>query len=203
MREIVENVLTTPYFHPTKKLGAKDEVIISMLESCQEKGPCYIITDPARLDNPIVYASKGFSILTGYSKEEIEGRNCRFLQGSDSRPKDIAKIRDAISNKESVSVCLLNYKKDGTDFLNQFFLTPLFGEDKEVAYFLGVQAEVKTRSDYPGKERTNPGWRMFQSFEPLLRESEKSREVDESILMPNKDEDERVTKINALTSFDM
>lgn len=45
--EIADDLLHTPYFHSKKKLGIKDEVIIGMLESCQDKGPCYVITDPA------------------------------------------------------------------------------------------------------------------------------------------------------------
>lgn len=74
------------------------------------------------IDNPIIYASEGFTRYTGYSKEEIEGRNCRFLQGKDSNPSDVAKIREAIQKKEPVSLCLLNYRKDGTTFLNQVIL---------------------------------------------------------------------------------
>ena len=70
-------------------------------------------------DNPIIYASEGFKKYTGYSKEEIEGRNCRFLQGKDSSPADIKRIRLAIERKEEVSLCLLNYRKDGSTFLNQ------------------------------------------------------------------------------------
>ena len=71
------------------------------------------------IDNPIIYASEGFTRYTGYSKEEIEGRNCRFLQGKDSSPADVKKIRDAIIKMEPVSLCLLNYRKDGSTFLNQ------------------------------------------------------------------------------------
>lgn len=70
-------------------------------------------------DNPIIYASEGFSKFTGYSKEEIEGRNCRFLQGKDSNPDDVSRIREAIEKKEEISLCLLNYRKDGSTFHNQ------------------------------------------------------------------------------------
>ena len=81
-KELYREATTTPYFRPTKKIGIKDEVILSMLEGSQEKGPCYVITDPDKPDNPIIYASHAFTLQMGYSKEEIEGRNCRFLQGS-------------------------------------------------------------------------------------------------------------------------
>ena len=55
INELAEDLLHTPYFHSTKKLGIKDEVIIGMLESCQDKGPCYVITDPA-LEGVYLYA---------------------------------------------------------------------------------------------------------------------------------------------------
>ena len=142
------DALSDPYFKPTKQLTIKDEVFISMLECCQNKGPCYVITDPSLRgdsllfrtfdvspvksfsficfllpDNPIIYASKGFTQYTGYAKEEVEGRNCRFLQGKDTCPLDISRIRKAIANKEEVSVCLLNYRKNGSTFLNQVNVT--------------------------------------------------------------------------------
>mmetsp|Transcript_29541 Transcript_29541/g.28271 ORF Transcript_29541/g.28271 Transcript_29541/m.28271 type:complete len:233 (+) Transcript_29541:56-754(+) len=157
-------------FRPQKKLSPKDDVFLRMLECCQRT--CYVITDPALRDNPIVHASSGFCGYTGYSKGEIEGRNCKFLQGADTDPRDVCKIAEAIRNREEVSVCLLNYKKDRTTFLNQFFLTPLYGEDGEVAYFIGVQSEVPSKSHYPGKERTNQGFKMFRYFESNIKDTD-------------------------------
>ena len=80
--------------------------------------------------------------LTGYSADEIVGRNCRFLQGAKTDPKQVTKIRDAIEKGRDVSVCLLNYKKDGTPFWNHFFVAPLLNKDNQVVNFVGVQCEV-------------------------------------------------------------
>jgi PAS domain-containing protein len=52
--------------------------------------------DPSLPDNPIVYASQGFLNLTGYAMDQILGRNCRFLQGPDTDPEAVDKIRKAI-----------------------------------------------------------------------------------------------------------
>ncbi|CAN0078163.1 unnamed protein product, partial [Ectocarpus fasciculatus] len=71
-------------------------------------------------------------------------------------PGDIAKIREAVKENKEACLCLLNYKKDGSTFHNQFFLTPLFDETGTLAYFLGIQVQVKTGSD--GQEPENPGW---------------------------------------------
>jgi PAS domain-containing protein len=108
-------------FKPTKKLGVKDELILAMLDDVRDGDarPCYVITDPALQDNPIVFASPGFCSFTKYTKNEVEGRNCRFLQGPDTDKDDIKKIRDAVHGTEELSACLLNYKKDGTTFINQ------------------------------------------------------------------------------------
>ena len=157
--------MTLPYFRSTKKLGFKDELILAMLESSLEKGPCFVVTDPAQADNPIVYASPAFCSHTGYAKAEVEGRNCRFLQGAKTDKADVKKIRDAIDQKRACSVCLLNYRKNGSTFVNQFFLTPLFldGEDgKEVGYYLGVQAEVAAKAD--GLDRENPAFKIYSYF---------------------------------------
>jgi PAS domain S-box-containing protein len=91
----------------------------SKFRPCESLLIVFLFSDLNEIDNPIIYASEGFTRYTGYSKEEIEGRNCRFLQGKDSSPVDVKKIRDAIIKKEPVSLCLLNYRKDGSTFLNQ------------------------------------------------------------------------------------
>lgn len=158
-------MMKVPYFRGSKKLSFKDELILNMLETTMEKGPCFVITDPSLPDNPIVYASPAFCDHMGYKKDEVEGRNCRFLQGAQTSKEDVKVIRDAIDTKRACSVCLLNYRKNGSTFVNQFFLTPLFEENTDiVAYYLGVQAEVPSMAAEKDKERQNPGYKIFQYF---------------------------------------
>ncbi|CAM9332719.1 unnamed protein product, partial [Laminaria digitata] len=76
--------------------------------------------------------------------------------GEQTDPGDISKIRAAVEEKREACLCLLNYKKDGSTFHNQFFLTPLFDASGNLAYFLGVQVHVRTPDS--GQEPTNPGW---------------------------------------------
>ncbi|CAM9725399.1 unnamed protein product [Ascophyllum nodosum] len=116
----------------------------------------YCITDPDLHDNPIIFCSDAFAKFLGYTREEVEGRNCRFLQGAETDPEDVAKIRAAVEEKREACLCLLNYKKGGSTFHNQFFLTPLFDSEGNLAYFLGIQAEVKTPA--VGQAPKNPGW---------------------------------------------
>ncbi|XP_068667925.1 phototropin-1-like [Aristolochia californica] len=101
----------------------------------------FVITDPRLPDNPIIFASDSFLELTEYSREEILGRNCRFLQGPETDPATVRKIRKAIDNQTDVTVQLINYTKSGKKFWNLFHLQPMRDQKGEVQYFIGVQLD--------------------------------------------------------------
>lgn len=100
------------------------------------------LSDPDLDDNPIVYANEAFEEITGYRREEILGRNCRFLQGDDREQPEIDRIRDAVRERQAVTVTLRNYRRDGTLFHNRFSVRPLFDRHGALIYFLGVQHDV-------------------------------------------------------------
>lgn len=102
----------------------------------------FVLSDPSLPDNPIVYASEGFCKLSGYKRDEILGRNCRFLQGPGTDQNAVEVIREGVAAGRDISVCLLNYKADGTPFWNQFFVGALRDSDGNVVNFVGVQCEV-------------------------------------------------------------
>lgn len=93
-------------------------------------------------DNPIVYATQGFLNLTGYALDQVLGRNCRFLQGPETDPKAVEKIRRSIEEGSDMSVCLLNYRVDGTTFWNQFFISALRDAAGNITNYVGVQCKV-------------------------------------------------------------
>nr|AML76739.1 putative LOV domain-containing protein [Canella winterana] len=101
----------------------------------------FVITDPRLPDNPIIFASDSFLELTEYSREEILGRNCRFLQGPETDLATVRKIRHAIDNETDVTVQLINYTKSGKKFWNLFHLQPMRDQRGEVQYFIGVQLD--------------------------------------------------------------
>ncbi|GER25650.1 kinase family protein [Striga asiatica] len=101
----------------------------------------FVITDPRLPDNPIIFASDSFLELTEYSREEILGRNCRFLQGPETDPATVKKIRHAIDTQTEVTVQLINYTKSGKKFWNLFHLQPMRDQKGEVQYFIGVQLD--------------------------------------------------------------
>jgi PAS domain S-box-containing protein len=104
-----------------------------------------MITDPRRPDNPVVFANEAFQNLTGYSREEVIGRNCRFLQGPDTDPTTVSRIRDAIRGERDVQVDILNYKKDGGTFWNALYLSPTRNANGELQYFFASQLDVTDR----------------------------------------------------------
>ncbi|MDP4021131.1 PAS domain S-box protein [Methylobacterium sp. NEAU 140] len=101
-----------------------------------------LITDPHQHDNPIVFVNAAFSRLTGYSRDEIIGRNCRFLQGPDTDMADVAKVGAAIARREAIEIDLVNYKKDGERFWNRLLVSPVFDRDGDLMYFFASQFDV-------------------------------------------------------------
>ena len=104
-----------------------------------------ILTDPSLDDNPIVFANKAFLDLTGYEESEVLGRNCRFLQGARSDREMVAEMREAIERRDSVSVELINYKRDGTAFWNAVFIGPVYDTTGELLYFFASQLVERTQ----------------------------------------------------------
>nr|AHZ63852.1 phototropin [Stangeria eriopus] len=101
----------------------------------------FVITDPRLPDNPIIFASDSFLELTEYTREEILGKNCRFLQGPETDPTTVKQIREAIENERNITVQLINYTKSGKKFWNLFHLQPMRDQKGEVQYFIGVQLD--------------------------------------------------------------
>ena len=106
-----------------------------------------IVTDPRLHDNPIVFANAAFLTMTGYARDEIVGRNCRFLQGAETDPETVAEVREAVAAKRDVTVELLNYRKDGYAFWNALFVSPIFNEADELVYFFASQLDITRRRE--------------------------------------------------------
>lgn len=106
------------------------------------------ISDNLQPDNPIVYANEGFERLTGYSKNDVLGKNCRFLQGARTNPKTIEEIRVAVREEKPCSVEILNYRKDGTTFWNLLSITPVRDDSGRVTNFIGIQSDITKRKNY-------------------------------------------------------
>ncbi|MCJ2099785.1 PAS domain S-box protein [Methylobacterium sp. E-046] len=123
-------VLTTP--------GGRDELFAAV----EKTRTPMILTDPNRPDDPIVFANRAFQDLSGYGADELLGRNCRFLQGPDTDPAHVQAIRDALAAKRDLAIDIVNYRRDGTPFLNELFISPILDPEGRVLYHFGSQVDV-------------------------------------------------------------
>ena len=101
-----------------------------------------IVTDAKLPDNPVVFANDAFCHLTGYDREEIVGRNCRFLQGAETDPETVRRLHDTVAAGGSIEVDIRNYRKGGEPFWNRLMLAPVHDDDGAIAYFVASQVDV-------------------------------------------------------------
>ena len=101
-----------------------------------------VLSNPRNPDNPLEVVNPAFCQLTGYSEGEAVGRNCRFLAGRKTEPDASAQLSAAIQSCRPVLVDLLNYRQDGRPFRNGVMITPLFGPDGALEWFLGSQVDL-------------------------------------------------------------
>lgn len=123
----------------SKLLGDQAWLLTAVLRSTKSG---IVITDYLAVDNPIIYCNTAFEELTGYSNEEVIGRNCRFLQGYDFDEDSRIKIKSAVSNGVNCYERILNYRKDGTPFINELFVSPVKDATGKITHFIGVQNQI-------------------------------------------------------------
>lgn len=147
-------------FTAEKDTGIIPGVLTQILDTCVNG---ITLSDPDLPDNPIVYANEVFERMTGYTQEEILGRNCRFLQGEDRDQPALEAIREAMQEHSPIEVTLRNYRKDGTLFHNRLSIQPLRDASGRLIYYLGVQYDATEIVDAQNE---------VNRLQSLLRESE-------------------------------
>ncbi|MEG5039396.1 MULTISPECIES: PAS domain S-box protein [unclassified Microcoleus] len=103
------------------------------------------ISDATDPENPIIYCNPAFESMTGYRRQEIIGKNGRFLHGSDTDPAAVEIIRQALQTESECKVILKNYRKDGTAFWNCFSISPVRDRLGKLTHFIGVQRDITER----------------------------------------------------------
>ncbi|KAF7021426.1 hypothetical protein CFC21_034381 [Triticum aestivum] len=110
----------------------------------------FVLTDRHLPDMPIVYASDAFLSLTGYSREEILGCNCRFLNGPGTSAEVLEEINRHICREEACTVHLLNYRKDGSTFRDLLHVSPIRNSSGKVAFHVWVHLDESAKHDFSG-----------------------------------------------------
>jgi PAS domain S-box-containing protein len=104
-----------------------------------------VISDASQPEMPIVYTNPRFESITGYPFVEVAGRNCRFLQGTDTNQPEIAEIRAALSEGRECRVILRNYRKDGSMFWNQLSISPVRDATGKLTNYIGAISDISDR----------------------------------------------------------
>lgn len=116
-----------------------------LMQAVLESRDGVTISDVNLPDNPLIFVNHAFEKMTGYSREEALNRNCRYLQGSNNKQRNLDVIRNAISNAEYCMVTLRNYRKDGSMFWNELSISPVINAEGKLTNFIGIQKDVTDR----------------------------------------------------------
>jgi PAS domain S-box-containing protein len=141
--DIINNrpIYTSLILDITHRRAAEAEIAIRD-RAIAEANSGFIITDFRSHDNPIVFANPAFLKITGYSLNEVIGRNCRFLCEGDSSQEGLNEVRAAISAGRGCKVVVRNYRKDGSMFWNELTISPVHDREGKISHFVGIQNDI-------------------------------------------------------------
>jgi len=160
--------------HILEELALKDRAL-------EEAFDGITISDARRPDNPLIYVNSGFERLTGYSRNEVLGLNCRFLQGPAVSQSELDRIRISLRDKTPCTVLLQNFRKDGSLFWNRLSITPVRDASGEVTHFIGVQSDV-TEEHYAREALRTANLELRSVNERVRRDLEAAAQVQRSFL---------------------
>lgn len=106
------------------------------------------IVDAGHAELPIVYVNNAFERITGYTRKEALGRNCRFLQGEGTDPNTIKELRQGVADGAEVHVVIRNYRRSGTPYWNDLYISPVRDEMGTLTHFIGVQNDISEQREY-------------------------------------------------------
>ncbi|MCZ7562658.1 MAG: EAL domain-containing protein [Burkholderiales bacterium] len=107
-----------------------------------------LVADATAGDYPIIFANPAFEAMTGYSADEVRGRNPRFLHRDDTDQVGLAEIRAALRDGRAVTTELRNYRKDGTLYRSELSISPVRDDAGRISHWLGVATDVTERKRY-------------------------------------------------------
>jgi two-component system NtrC family sensor kinase len=162
-----------------------DSFHLSLLErAIAASSNSILIADASRIDIPIIYCNPAFEKLTGYTREEVIGHNCQFLQGPDTDGAELDRLRSSLRSGTEVKVILKNYRKDKTPFWNELTVSPVLDGDGKLTHFIGVQNDITQRvAAETAREESEERLRALASATPIP--TIVARRSDSAILYAN------------------
>jgi PAS domain S-box-containing protein len=116
-------------------VNTNDAVVITEAEPVDEPGP------------RIIYVNEAFTRITGYSPEEVIGKTPRILQGEKTDRSELSKIRQALACWEPITVEVINYRKDGSEFWNEFSIVPVADKNGWYTHWIAIQRDTTGRKE--------------------------------------------------------
>lgn len=133
--------MNKPTLHSKDEIHLNVEVLAAAVESAKDS----ILITNTQLDEPgpiIVYVNRAFTNMTGYAANEVIGKSPRLLQGPETDRNVLNDIRHALSNNKLFKGKSVNYRKDGSTFINEWHIEPIVMPDGKINYFLAIQRDV-------------------------------------------------------------
>lgn len=126
-----------------KTLPVTDQLLAAAVRFSEDS---IIITD-TQLEKPgprIIYVNPGFTKMTGYKPEEVYGKTPRILQGPKTDKATLARLKTQLKKGEVFWGVAVNYRKDGSEFYNEWHIEPIKTMGK-VTHYLAIQRDISPR----------------------------------------------------------
>ena len=160
------------------KSTAGFNVNVELLAAAVESAKDSIIITDAQLDEPgpsIIYVNQSFTRMTGYAAQEVVGKSPRFLQGPETARHVLDDIRNKLSNGEWFDGKTVNYRKDGSAFINEWHIEPILTDDSQINHFLAIQRDV-TESETTRRALEDKNKALHELLQQIEREKQKVRD---------------------------
>jgi PAS domain S-box-containing protein len=169
MNDIVDPAIRRGNRGAAADLDALRALAGPLFDALVGSGMAVAVSDPRRKDDPIVFVNAAFEALTGYDAAEVLGRNCRFLQTSETDAATVAKLAAALATSGVGGADLLNVRRDGSRFWNRLNITTVSDASGRPAFRIATQVDVsgEYRNEDLGRELNLTRQRLIEAKERL------------------------------------
>lgn len=136
---------------PVTGIARSPELLMAAIEASNNG---VVIADATERDMPLIYVNPAFTEITGYGPPEVLGRNCRFLHARERDQDGLVAVRKAIAEGTACHVVLRNFRRDGTLFWNELYMSPIRDSSGALTHFIGIQNDVTRRVEAEEHERS-------------------------------------------------
>lgn len=161
-----------------KSLQQKQQTLSLYKTAMDASANGILIADATTSDLPIQYVNPAFERITGYTQEESVGKNCRFLQGTDTAQPQLDVLREALRKGEACALEIKNYRKNGSMFWNSLTIAPVRDDAGSIAHFIGIQNDITNLKTALARDaRTNALYRALMGAAELVVRAQNEREL--------------------------